>query len=312
MEGTQAKRTQAQRGVADLPADVLLKVMALLPFRERAACARVCRGWRLLVSERELWQKLDLSDVRDADVARLLLGASAMAQGSLCELSVKVTAFREAEWTAAREVVAKNGHCLRRLHVGLFEPRCALAHLEDFVRSAPFLEVLGAECDIFRPLQLGPLVRSEAPWGPLRLSGVKISPGVGLSSLFSDMRAHSSLRSVELWNINLGNQDVCNSLLSFLGHESSCVRRLRLTRCTDHSYPHSVIGRVLQAGKTLEEVTFDGCYVTLSAHIGQALRSLSALKRIRVSDMHLRGFLEELVGHPSLVGVDLSKTCSSS
>ena len=315
MEGPQAKRAEvasgSKRGFADLPADVVLKVLALLPIRERAGCARVCRAWRLLASEPELWQKLDLSDVSDADVARILRGASAMARGSLRELTVNVASFREAEWSAAREVAAQNGKCLRKLRIGLFKPRCDLGHMEAIVRSAPRLEVLGAECDVFLPSELGPLVRNEAPWGPLRLAGVKVAPGVGLPGLFADMRAHTSLRSVELWNINLGKEDVCESLSSFLGHESSCVQRLKLTRCTNYASSNSVFGRVLQVGKTLEEVTFDGCYFTLSARIGRALRSLSALKRIRVSDMILRGFLEELVGHPSLEDVDLSETCSS-
>ncbi|XP_032605871.3 F-box/LRR-repeat protein 12 isoform X3 [Taeniopygia guttata] len=47
-----------------LPDSVLLRVLALLPLRDRLRAARVCRRWRQLAQDRALWTHVDLSPHR--------------------------------------------------------------------------------------------------------------------------------------------------------------------------------------------------------------------------------------------------------
>ncbi|XP_068520451.1 F-box/LRR-repeat protein 12 isoform X2 [Anas acuta] len=51
----------AAKMAAALPDPVLLRVLALLPLRDRLRAARVCRRWRRLVQDRVLWADVDLS-----------------------------------------------------------------------------------------------------------------------------------------------------------------------------------------------------------------------------------------------------------
>ncbi|XP_040398481.1 F-box/LRR-repeat protein 12 [Cygnus olor] len=51
----------APKMAAEVPDSVLLRVLALLPLRDRLRAARVCRRWRQLVQDRVLWADVDLS-----------------------------------------------------------------------------------------------------------------------------------------------------------------------------------------------------------------------------------------------------------
>uniref|UniRef100_A0A8B9DQH6 F-box and leucine rich repeat protein 12 n=1 Tax=Anser cygnoides TaxID=8845 RepID=A0A8B9DQH6_ANSCY len=56
-----AARKMAAKMAAEMPDSVLLRVLALLPLRDRLRAARVCRRWRQLVQDRVLWADVDLS-----------------------------------------------------------------------------------------------------------------------------------------------------------------------------------------------------------------------------------------------------------
>ncbi|NWR80008.1 FXL12 protein, partial [Centropus unirufus] len=47
-----------------LPDSVLVRILALLPLKERLRAASVCRQWHRLARDREVWRDVDVSPHR--------------------------------------------------------------------------------------------------------------------------------------------------------------------------------------------------------------------------------------------------------
>jgi hypothetical protein len=100
-----------------LPSALALAVFARLPADARLRCAEVCPSWRVMLRERNLWLRLDLSPA-SGGLARpatdaLLHAAAARAAGGL--QSLDVTDCTKITHEALRAVAAANAGALREL-----------------------------------------------------------------------------------------------------------------------------------------------------------------------------------------------------
>ena len=163
--------------LASLPAETLPFVLVRLPVDARARAAAVCRLWRDVLKDRNLWTRLDLSDTSGVLYTRitnaLLLGAAAKAGGGLTALDASTAPFLTLlTRDALMEVAATNWAALTELSCSIkFEE----AQVEALLQAAPLL----CECRLNNVTATGAgagrMLRNEPPFGPLRMSKLSIT-----------------------------------------------------------------------------------------------------------------------------------------
>jgi hypothetical protein len=160
---------------ATLPHALALVIFSLLPVDQRMRCAEVCRGWRAMLSDVNLWLRLDLSPAggvaRDAVTKALLRAAAKRAAGRLQALDLSDCERFTHKTICA--VAAKNAGALVELR--LASPAAALPRTARFeelqllLQAAPQLHMLETYAACWNADSAHRLLRNEAPFGPLRV-----------------------------------------------------------------------------------------------------------------------------------------------
>jgi hypothetical protein len=299
-----------------LPQGLAQRIFALLPVDARARCATVCRGWRTLLGDASLWTRLDLSAESGVTVRvndAVLRGAAARAGGALQALDVDVEQIGDATMLA---VVTSNAGTLRELRL-----RSSFHRVDDLtplLRAASALRTLHATafCAADRAL---PLLRNEPPYGPLRLTTLRVSAAAsdeaGLLALAAALPAHASLRELELhasFREPLQSDAACGAVL-----EAALAARLTsftLGGCALSPAPVPALVRLLGGG-ALSKLTLFGCAELLDepaavASLAAALRDNVTLTSLTLVHMglwraHVPGaaLLEALVRHRNLQSI---------
>jgi hypothetical protein len=167
--------------VTSLPRPLVRELFELLPLDTRLRCVEVCRAWRLLFSQPDLWTFVDFESLSSEQcgepiTAEMLWAASARAQGRIEVLDLR---HCFADPLAVIAVVGANGGALRNLELdwSCSDPQ----ELRTLLRAAPRLAVLHADVghidgtSLLVPIaEALPMLRREAPWKPLRARSVSV------------------------------------------------------------------------------------------------------------------------------------------
>ena len=168
--------------VTRLPRPLVRDIFELLPLDTRLRCVEVCREWRRLFSQADLWSRVDFDGLSSEQhgepiTVELLWTASARAQGQLAMLDLRLCC---ADPLAVMAVAGANGGALRNLELewgSCSDPE----ELRTLLRAAPRLAVLHADVGHFGgasslvPIADAlPMLRREPPWKPLRARNVSV------------------------------------------------------------------------------------------------------------------------------------------
>jgi hypothetical protein len=155
-----------------LPHAVVLAIFALLLVDQRLLCRAVCRGWRAVLGDVSLWQRVNMSaesggvayEVTDA----LLRAAAARAGGQLQGLNV--SGCVQVTQKALLAVLRANAVGLRKLRVchGA-HVRMAVDEIEQLLRAAPQLVQLRVDADGGTLEESRRMLRNEGVFAPLQL-----------------------------------------------------------------------------------------------------------------------------------------------
>ena len=170
--------------LSSLPTQALCAVLLHLPLDNRMRCAEVCRSWRAMLAERSLWLHLDLG-VTSHPCDGLLRAAARRALRNVRSLDVTgaLHPFGKVTIEALCEVAAQNVglQCVRMLGDDGGEVDMDLLRL--LLHSAPRLAELHADVAANAEEALA-LVCGNAPFAPLRLGRLRITPQVLPLQLF--------------------------------------------------------------------------------------------------------------------------------
>jgi hypothetical protein len=190
---------------ASLPTALAHLVFALLPVDQRMRCAEVCPSWRVMLQERSLWLRLDLSEA-SGGLARpatnaLLRAAAARAAGQL--QSINVAECRGITHACLLAVLTANAGALRELRACRGN-LVGMAAAEELLRAAPQLRVFDADMDCESVADAQRLLRNEGAFAPLRLRKIQVTFAYSAQteatvlSLAEDLASHTSLVDVFL------------------------------------------------------------------------------------------------------------------
>ena len=213
-------------GFADLPLAVALHIFSYVPLFARARAALVCRAWRDIVADPELWTVLDLSPasgmaqpVWDAT----LLGAAALARGQLTVL--RLDDCRVLTDEARLAVVTANAGSLRELSCQFEYDHAYLSsvHVGHLAAAAPKLVALKVDVHATAVVLVISMLKSEAPFGAVKLRRLFItedraaSPGdVEVLEFCAALSTHASLNRLVICNMPLGTPAAINALSAAL------------------------------------------------------------------------------------------------
>jgi hypothetical protein len=311
-----------------LPPSLVRAVLLRLTITQRARCACVCRRWRELVAEPELWLRLDFAGFssefrgvyRNVTEAALR-DAAARAQGRLETLDAGHLSLQ----AALPDVVAQNTS-LRELRLSTFDRADGALILEQLLRTAPAMVVSmnSLECGYGTARRL---LRSEPPWDRLRLPrlrllwGVDHEPSAHEDAAVSEPMTLPLLSRVEV----LGNTNVSFDLPE-MNEVVDLALTHRLTALTvDDCYPTTstvpALARLLSKSDTLTELTIEGSETgpmlldAVGAELlADALRANATLQHLTLTSVDLWNdldaavtLLRSLTGHASLCSLDLSR-----
>jgi hypothetical protein len=193
-----------------LPEPVLRVLFLALPVDARARAACVCRSWRAFLADPSLWQVLDLTPAGGVAAERLTLnlirGASRRAAGQLRSFSLNhafvPNFFDMPEWLV--NLVWSDGAQLQQVNTDL---ALNVAQLDRVFAAAPRLQVLNASVSD-TCAALIPVLRNDAPYGPLRISALSVgAPGflgngpvdpADMLALAAAVAAHESLKDLSI------------------------------------------------------------------------------------------------------------------
>jgi hypothetical protein len=209
---------------ASLPTTLALVIFALLPVDQRMRCAEVCPSWRVMLRERSLWLRLDLSKASGA-LARpategLLRAAAARACRQLHMLDVSECVGITHE--ALLAVVTRNAGALRKLRVWTADGATSVqwfAAVELLLRAAPQLRVFDADVACNSVADVQRLLRNEGAFAPLRLRKLHLrcfdaqQTEAAVLSLAGDLAAHSSLGDLRLLRAPLGTPAALDAIV---------------------------------------------------------------------------------------------------
>jgi SAM-dependent methyltransferase len=258
--------------LSPLPVAIVLYIFSLLPVDVRLRCMEVCRGWRSVLSERNLWTRLDLTAASGVRVPAaphetldsLLRCAAARAGGGLQSLHVDAERVSHAELLA---VTAASAGALRELHApaeSIYERGCTPGQVEALLAAAPLLRVFAVDLDERacigeHILATRRMLRNEAPFGPLRVRRLYIFlyhvDEAGVVAFAGDLAAHASLNALFLHNAPLNMAAALDAVVdaALLARHLVCVT---LLHC--HLSPASApaLARLL-GGNALATLTLD-------------------------------------------------------
>jgi hypothetical protein len=325
----QAAAAVAAASFASLPHALALRVFALLPVDERARCACVCRGWRAIVDDGSLWQRLDLSPAgsvaRERVTDLFVHGLAARAAGHAQALHVS-ECLQLTLWAllAAVMLLGANGGPLRELRVydrhsfGVFFLAAAAA-------AAPLLHVLEADVSCF-PEDAGRILRNEAPFQLLRVrelyvyfrdlhnnEGYDADPhgahhGARVHVLAEEVAssAHASLTSLVLMDAVVADADTAEAVVD--AALAAQVPSLDFTDCYLCAASAPALARLLRGGSLTGFHIFCGGALLRAdrdavALLADALRESITLTALSLWDVRVFEFpavLGALVAHPTL------------
>jgi hypothetical protein len=308
-----------------LPLSVVLHIFSLLPVDCRLRCAEVCRGWRSVLLERNLWTRLDLSATSGVRVPEhlghtldtLLRCAAARAGGGLQLLHVDTSRVSHA---ALLEVAAANAGALQELHgestdgVGL-----TLEEVEALLGAAPLLRVLATDlaCEETDAQAARRALRNEAPFDPMRVRHLFANLGpeddeAGVVAFAADVAAHASLTGMTLEAAPLFTPDALDAVV-----DAALVRRMHTVALRECGLLHAsapALARLLSSDAltTLTCVGMDLLDVPAARVLAAALRANSTLTSLTLSNAHMfvdpaavAELLGALIGHVSLRVLDV-------
>ena len=171
--------------VASLPRPLALAIFQLLPLDTRLRCVEVCRAWRRVFSEPQMWTEIDFWELRDDQrgtplTAKLLWASVERARGQMTYLDLIHCAADEAAIMAA---VASNGASLRVLVLPWESQRyLPTEFLRNLLRVAFELRELYADlgCTSDNTTMVPaadaiPILRGRWPWARLWTRRVQLS-----------------------------------------------------------------------------------------------------------------------------------------
>ena len=313
-----------------LPPVIVRAVLLRLTITQRARCACVCRRWRELVADPELWLRLDFTGfssefrgVYRTVTETALRGAAARAQGRLETLDIVHLPSLQA---ALSDVVAQNAASLRELRLCTVGGLNGFVILEQLLRTAPAMEVFlnCLECGYGTARRL---LCGKPPWGQLRLPRLKLlwavdhEPGVHEDAAVSEPMTALLLNCVEV----LGNTSVTFNLPEMDEVVDLALAHRLTALAMDDCYPTTsavpALARLLSKSDTLLELTIDGGEggpMLLDAEgaelLADALRANATFRHLNLSSVDLWNdvqaavtLLRSLTGHASLCSLNLSR-----
>ena len=237
--------------------------MALLPADQRLRCAEVCRAWRRLVAEPELWRSLDLgfsSDVARPVSERLLRACLARARGGLQALDLSACGFDAMTVCAA---LRENPHVTTLSVYDELDAEALVTHnsaaaLLSMLNAAPALRELHADARC-RARDAAPLLQNAAPWGPLRLRALRLEtfPPHALEPLrplLQDRAVHPSLRELIFSDCGDITQEALSLIADFA--VARALPALRFCDCNIEANCLPALGRAVADGE-LRELTLN-------------------------------------------------------
>ena len=190
--------------LAPLPRGFVRAVFLLLPVDTRLFCSEVSRAWRVLLADKTLFARLDLSTSSGLKYFSwpLLCAAVAKAGGQLRTLNLTGQLFwgKGDHLQLLREIVTANAATLTELRMGTRD--CLSANqIRYLLRAAPGLSLLETFVFVWDDYEvLRAMLRNEPPFQALRLRRLDIVfRGVGneeLLILCSALRRHASLEEM--------------------------------------------------------------------------------------------------------------------
>jgi hypothetical protein len=306
--------------LTSLPHAVALHIVSLLPADARACAACVCRGWGVVLSERSLWTRLNLSPasgVRVRVTDAVLAGAAAKARGQLAALNV--SGCNEVSFDALLAVLRANAGALRELCVGgstyhtpqtLNADRVGRALLAAPQLLACYAVVLSpgvAAADARR------MLRNEPPFQPLRVRALvvdfrAVADEAVVLEVMTDIGAHASLKRVQLFRAPMHMLAALDAVV-----DAALARQLvslTLWHCRLSPASTPALVRLLSGGTLTElnivqaEQLLDGPSAVL---LSNALRANSTLTSLHVCANLWRdgsdaaaALMSALTGHSSL------------
>ena len=241
-----------------LPEEALRVIFLTLPVDVRAQAACVCRSWRAFLADPSLWLQLDLTPAGGVAAARvtenLVRGAVARAARQLRELSFD----NRPNLNLMVNVIQSDGAELQQVKTVAW---LTVTELQAVFAAAPRLQVLGA-CVEDWCMELLPVLRNDAPYGPMRVSELEVRfifdntdgdvllPGDVLP-LAAAVAAHESLRGLTIQsNYDEAFAPGLNALVDAAAERR--VARLKIDFCTLDAGSVPALVRLLQRGSLTE------------------------------------------------------------
>ena len=251
-----------------LPPVLLRSIMLALPVRARTICAAVCRCWRDFLSDPSLWQVLVLTCYDAEGVVcwhfpDLVRGAAARAAGQL-----RVFSFGNSQRSCTRELLNEiaeaNAATLREVNVDDATLTCprprhsfnGVQSLRAFLAVVPHLQVLCCGSIHGSTAELAPVLRGDAPFGPVRVKCAKLYLD---HTTREDALAAAAAASAHVWmtemyvdSLPLNDAAVTEAVLN-----AACERRVTALTADvqgDFQADSPALARLLQCG-SLEKLT---------------------------------------------------------
>ncbi len=324
-ERVAAVTERATTALSPLPLSVVLHIFSLLPVDCRLRCAEVCRGWRSVLLERNLWTRLDVSrtsGVRAPQNGRqtldnLLRCAAARAAGGLQSLDLNVEDITE---VPLRQVVAANSGALHTLRMFMHE-ECALGSdlAEDILLATPALRLFSAgcvQCDDAETARR--MLRNEAPFGPLRMQTLsagleEVADEAEVVAFAADVPAHASLKELSLAYAQLDTPAAMDAVAdAALAHR---LQRVALSYCILSPESVPALARLLSSNALTTLLCNGSLLVDVPAArlLAAALRANATLTSLTLRSARFwrepgagTELLGALTGHASLRTLSLS------
>jgi len=246
----QAAHRETWRPFETLPPALFRKILLDLPVDARARAAAVCREWRAVLTDYELWQILDFFELdtllHERVTPEAVLAAAARADGQLIVLNV---AFNNGLGRAVEDIVLANAASLCEVDVSYTDTETDV--FPRLLAAAPDLEDLRADVLGFAA-ELIPMLRNEPPYQVLRVRSARL--GLGLLSdeealdVAAALAAHEPLEEVCFFDFTaaaLESEVVCALL------EATVTRRVYSLELDDFFLSSAVmppLTRLLQCG----------------------------------------------------------------
>ena len=206
-----------------LPLNLLRHIMLALPVDARGRAACVCRAWRDVLADAELWKVLDLSSEGGLDEERITENLVRAAAARAAGLRVLNLGNLQDE-ALAKELIAANGATLRVLHAAEpqdFEDGLLLYEAEAFLTAAPHLEELHAPRAVGGVTDLAALLRTRRVRASCAHTEVSSDPLAQALDFVAAVREHVWLERVFVSHVRHEDPAFLNAVF-----EAACTRRL--------------------------------------------------------------------------------------